>query len=97
MVEWMDYGDPFDITFVTCDQKKGTGGELITITGGRKTEWLSRSEYKKQQALQPSSRLKLKKDPRHYENSTRNITLSNGDVRKVHLRLIRRFNGKKVL
>jgi hypothetical protein len=93
----MDSGEPFSIVFITCDQRKGTGGEIITVEKAYKQKWLSPEERKQQQLLQPASNI-IKKHPRHYENSTRNIRLaSNGDIRKVHIRLIRKFNGKTVL
>jgi hypothetical protein len=84
------------MTFITADLHKGTGGELITAENFHKHNWLSPAEYRKQQKLQPTSSM-IKKDPRHYENSTRNIIMAGSEIRKVHIRLIRTFNGKTVL
>ena len=96
-LDWMDSGEEFSISFITCDVRKGTGGELIHVEKAVKANWLSPADLKKQAHLQPQSRI-LKKDPRHFENSTRNIRLvSNSEIRKVHIRLIRKFNGKTVL
>lgn len=93
----MDSGEEFSISFVTCDNRKEKGGEWINIERATKANWLSPEERKKQEQLQPSSQL-IKKDPRHYDNSTRNIRIvSNSDTRKVHIRLIRKFNGRIVL
>lgn len=93
----MDAGQVFQISFVTADHHKNTGGELLHVARARKHAWLSPADRKKQQRLQPTSSM-VKKDPRHFENSTRNIQLlSNGDVRKVHIRLIRKFNHRTVL
>ncbi|MGN6293763.1 MAG: hypothetical protein ACTHMV_13550 [Chitinophagaceae bacterium] len=94
----IDSGKVIDeITFVTYNAQKKTGGELITIRGGRKHNWLSPAEREKIARTQPTSSL-IKKDPRHYENSTRNIMiLHNREIRKIHIRLIRKFNGKTVL
>jgi hypothetical protein len=41
--------------------------------------------------------VKPRKDANHFQNRTRNIELENGDIRKIHLRLIDSINGKKVL
>ena len=84
------------MTFITADSKKETGGELITVENFHKHNWLSPAEFRKQQKLQPKQSM-IKKDPRHYENSTRNIALAGGEIRKVHIRLIRTFNSKTVL
>lgn len=93
----MDSGEEFSIAFITCNQHKQTGGELVRVEKACKHNWLSPEDRKKQQLLQPAAAI-LKKAPRHYENSTRNIRLtSNGDIRKVHIRLIRKFNGAKIL
>lgn len=93
----MDSGEEFSISFITCNEAKATGGELITVEKARKHNWLSPEDRKKQALQQPASKI-IKKHPRHYENSTRNISLSNnGDIRKVHIRLIRKFNGRTVL
>lgn len=71
---------PFSITFVTCDEKRGTGGEKITLNeaiciGG------------------PSTRNMIR-DPHHDLNFTRNIRAKNGDkIITVSALLITRFNG----
>lgn len=76
---------PFAITFVTCDEKQGTGGKKIT---------LDRAE------LVGGPRTKAKqggRDPRHYENYTRNIRHVESDrIIKVHALLVTRFNGMRV-
>jgi hypothetical protein len=93
----MDAGEAFSMSFITCDHTKGTGGEMITVARARKHDWLSPADRKKQAALQPQGKM-IKKDPRHFDNSTRNIMLlNNSDIRKVHIRLIRKFNDRIVL
>ena len=37
----------------------------------------------------------VKRNPRHYENRTRNLELQNGETKKIHIRLITSINGKK--
>ena len=45
---------------------------------------------------QPASAF-VSRNPKHFENSTRNIKLPNGSIRKIHIRLVRVFNNKKVI
>lgn len=74
---------PFSITFVTCDQKKNTGGEKITLAeavlvGGGKSNSDSRN-------------------PNHFENYTRNIKSAKGDrILKIHPLLVTRFNQMQI-
>jgi hypothetical protein len=74
---------PFDITWVTCDEKLGIGGDKITLkeaifVGG------------------PSKR-RSKRNPNHFENYTRNIRALNGDrIITIHALLVTRFNGFRV-
>jgi hypothetical protein len=89
----MDTGASFSIAFVTDDEKRGTGGEWVEIKAF-KHEYVSKKERAKLDKIQPQQL--LLKDPRHYDHSTRNISLLNGEMRKVNIRLIRRFNGKVV-
>jgi hypothetical protein len=97
VLQILDSGEEFSLSFVTCDKHKGKGGELITVERAVKHNWVSPKDRQLKQKLQPESTIILK-HPRHYENSTRNIVLLvNGDIRKIHIRLIRKFNGKIVL
>lgn len=91
----MDAGKEFSIGFRTFNDKQQTGGEWIEFDSCVKHNHLTRQELKEKQQ-QPKER--VFKNPRHYENATRNIKLlSNGTLIKVHLRLIRKFNNKTVL
>lgn len=93
----MDAGQAFSIAFVTADKRKNTGGELIEVEKAYKSGYINPEDRKKMQQLQPASDM-LNKSPNHYQNSTRNIVIaSNSEVRKLHVRLIRKFNGKTVL
>lgn len=90
----MDAGKHFSIGFRTCNTAKETGGEFIHIPEAVKhnyktaTDRLRATEHKEP----------LRKNPNHYENSTRNIrVIATGNIIKVHLRLITQFNNKAVL
>jgi hypothetical protein len=94
VLDFMDTGDSFSIAFVTDDEKRGTGGEWIEVKNTFKHEWVSKTERAKLDKAQPQQ--EVRRNPNHYEHSTRNISLANGEIRKVNIRLIRRFNGKTV-
>ena len=92
----MDTGTTFSLAFVTCDQKKQTGGEWIEIHNARKQPFSTARELRAAGKKVPKAK-QLSKNPNHYENSTRNIILENGGMRKVHLQLITHFNNMEVL
>ncbi len=101
MISAMDKGYTFSIGFVTCNEQKKTGGEWVFLTnmvkhGNTITEQKKALKQAIAQPNQPQS--KMLKNPNHYQNSTRNIrSLDTGAIVKIHIRLVRMFNGKKVL
>ncbi len=91
----MDAGETFSIGFRTCNVLKNTGGEWVALEECKK---FLRKTVAEMTAEHKPHELKLKRDPRHFENSTRNILIiSSGQIIKVHLRLIRMFNSKPVI
>lgn len=91
--ERMDAGEVFSIAFVTADLHKKKGGEWITIEDARKfTGTATRGS-----ASPEMSGSNAGKSPNHFVHRTRNILLKNGEIRKLRIRLIRRFNGKTVI
>jgi len=84
-----------NMKFVTADRKRMTGGEIIELKGARKCVGKKNGKviFDKRKATVD---LTTSRDPRHYLNSTRNMLLPNGRIRKVHIRLIIEFNGKTV-
>lgn len=90
----MDRGEIFSIGFRTCDKKLDTGGEWIEIDQAAKYNHLTAAE----RLSEVHKKTPFLKNPQHYKNSTRNIRVfANGRIIKVHIRLIRVFNGKTVL
>jgi len=90
----MDSGEAFSIGFRTCNVKKGTGGEWLEFPQCKK--YIAKT--KAEQYSEARTPNKTRKDPRHYENSTRNIVvMPSGEIVKVHLRLIIHFNSKTVI
>ena len=91
VIKAIDGGQRFDITVVKADVKRGTGGALATYTGCIK------QRPKNGKTAETKKQSTGTKSPNHYENSTRNIyLLREREIKKIHLRLIVRFNGKKV-
>jgi len=86
-------GKPFDITFVTADMQRKTGGVIKIYQNCT----LSQKSGGKQRNGKGKNWIVPPKAPHHYENATRNIRLPNGDIRKIHIRLITEFNGFKVV
>ncbi|MFZ4523913.1 MAG: hypothetical protein ACOYNC_19585 [Bacteroidales bacterium] len=93
-----DDGKPvkFQVKFVTANRKLKTGGEIIEIADGRKCVGKRRGEmvFDMRKSLQDPSC--VSRPPNHTANSTRNILLPTGGIRKVHIRLIIEFNNQKI-
>ena len=92
-------GHPFDITYCTFDEKRGTGGDRVSI---RKALLFATPEEKKEMTPAPQAaagerQVKFKKNPNHSAHNTFNIRLQNTDVKKVHWLLIEEFNNHKVV
>ena len=91
----MDEGKIFSIAFVTYNEQKRTGGEWIELNNCVKHNHLTPSELK---SKANAPREKVFRNPNHYQNVTRNIKrMDTGDLIKIHLRLVCKFNGKTVL
>jgi hypothetical protein len=87
----------FQLKFVTANRTTGEGGEIIELKDARKCPVRS----KKGNEIFPQRKNfphldHTAKDPHHWNNSTRNILLPNGQKRKLHIRLIIEFDNKKV-
>ncbi|WP_057935859.1 hypothetical protein [Algoriphagus resistens] len=86
---------PFSIVFVTCDQSRDSGGDIITL----ENVVLSFNQNAADKAgfeMPEPARTPFNKRANHYEYATRNVRLQNGMIRKFHIRLLEYFNGKKV-
>lgn len=88
-VDERGYPIPFSIKWCTLDQQRGTGGMLKELKKAR----MSGHERKRAEELErPRKRTQY-----HYQNQTRNIVDLQGDITKVHIQLIVRINGIRVL
>ncbi len=95
VIDHMEALMPFDITYVTADKKRGTGGDIKQCRGWVKCDLSSQPEpiLRKNKISYAEA-----KDPNHRLHKTRNIMNPvTREIRKLHLRLIVEFNGKRVV
>lgn len=89
----MDSGAHFSLGVFSCNKQRNTGGEWIEVEEAVKSRMQDESVQET-----PHNTSRFQKNPNHYKNSTRNIVvLPKGEIMKVHLRLMRRFNNKTIL
>lgn len=94
MFSYMNTTKPFSIVYVTYDSRRGAGGVVKEIQ-------LAFKHYSKADGAQDAKQVSAsenqsKRNPKHFSNSTVNIRIPGQDgvdIRKVHVQLIRRFNG----
>lgn len=93
-----DNGEPFDMVIVSCDRKRGTGGELISVKQWEKLS--SNAQAEKLPGQVRKTARAIVRSPNHWINKTINIHNPNNRALhpiKVHFRLIQFFNGKRVI
>lgn len=94
----METGENFAIDFVTFDKRRKTGGIIRQIPEAR----LCKSKKSLELSTdKPQVKKKPKVNPNHWVNATRSIRIivdgiESSHIRKIHIFLIVRFNGKKV-
>lgn len=88
-------GIPFSISFVTLDENRKKGGDIISL---QKCILASvDNDSKKDKGFEViGNKTDFRKSPNHYEHATRNVLLQNGHIKKIHIRLMLTFNDKKV-
>jgi hypothetical protein len=101
VIKQMDTGEPFDLVFVTLDENRDTGGDLITVQGYRKKKGepaatAAPGQVRKTGDLTPS------KDPERKKKKTITIFNPDPDARGqhpigVHPPLFQYFNNKRIL
>lgn len=83
---------PFDITYRTFNEQTKKGGKLKQHRG---VKYLPEAKQSTDVDIVISD--KHIKPPNHFENRTRNIELSTGDVRSVRIDFIISINNIKVI
>lgn len=88
----LDAGATCSLAFRTYDVRKQRGGEYVEIEQCR-----IHNHQTHEERLQERREVRYHKNPQHFKNSTRNVVvMPSGEIRKLHIRLIRKFNGKTV-
>lgn len=82
----------FSCSVITCDLDRDRGGEILTLHNVRLHKLAKKKVEKETQNEESLSIL-----PNERKNATRNLLLPNGQVRKIHIYLITRFNGQEVI
>lgn len=88
---------PFDLSFRSLQRNSKTGGKLYTydqVKKYRKKKYMH-SDQAMVNAVQ--SAVAIKKDANHFVNRTRNIELQNGEIKKIHIRLMISINGQTII
>lgn len=87
----------FSISFRTYNSNTKKGGRLIELKGAKLVMQESINEIDEIDSLRyKTKKVLVRKNPKHYENKTRNIKTANGDIKKINIRDIISFNGKTV-
>lgn len=104
MLEEMNTGIPFSVSFVSYDKQRKTGGEIKkykeVVLNADTTNNIEGKPEAKSRLL--GKRDGVSKNPHHFENSTRSFRVCvNGcktaTVKKLHIFLVLEFNGKKLM
>jgi len=93
-------GEPFDMVFVTCNRKKGTGGELVSLESWMILHHPDEKTPQNEASDSQADDGKISRDPDHAEHGTVNVfnpANSGVHITKVHVDLIQFFNGKRVI
>lgn len=92
------YPVPFDISFRTLQRNSKTGGRLVAYKGATHLTSLPKKKLSNQQIVDDLQRPeRTKRNPNHFTNRTRNIKKPNGEIAKVHIRLIVSINNQNVV
>jgi len=89
---------PFDISVRTLNRNSKSGGKLNVYNGAKLLINESNSTPGKARLLDNVLVGEtVSRSPNHWRNKTKNISLDNGKIVKIHLRLIISINNKKVV
>ena len=89
---------PFDIAFRTLQRNSKTGGRLVNLFGATVLTRLPKQRKTNKEIMDDLLRPERpRKNPNHFSNRTRNIHKANGEITKIHIRLIDSINNKKVV
>lgn len=88
---------PFDISVREFSAQNKSGGKLKFYNDARLLISKPKKNKSEKNLLHLLADKKPFRNPNHFENQTRNIELASGDIKKINIRFIIEFNGKKVV
>lgn len=92
------FAAPFDISVREFSAQSKTGGKFKVYNSARLLISKPKNKNTRKSALQKLLTPDVaRKNPNHWDNQTRNIELANGEIKKINIRFIIMFNGKKVI
>lgn len=88
---------PFSCSVYTLNRNSKKGGRLIQYENVKLL--VGKKATLSEQALfvSASTLPKVRRNPNHFKNATRNIELQDGKIKTLHIRYIDTFNGKKMV
>lgn len=95
------YPTRFSITCWTYSESRATGGEEVTYKNVCLNDVRAdvpsniKEEYRRDKPISVAA--SSPRNPHHWENKTRNLRLENNQIRKIHIRFIKSFNGKQII
>lgn len=89
-------GERFDLRVFSYDEKRKTGGDLVTYKSAIIVQQKNDPNAPKPDVGGNDITYGVAKKPNHGVHGTFNIQLKNGDVRKVHTVLMVEFNNKRI-
>lgn len=90
---------PVAVRFVTCDRRRGTGGEFRELKSARLSSHKPRRDQKRVSVpVGETGSMRISRPARHFTNATRNLVdTSTGKLVKVHIYLLVAVAGRKVI
>jgi hypothetical protein len=88
---------PFDIEFRTYNRNNGMGGVLKKY---EKAKLLIGKKLKGKPFIDAEHfyrKERIRKNPNHFDNRTRNIELPGGQIKKINILFITKFNNHEVI
>jgi hypothetical protein len=103
MLNEMDTGRPFSVSFVTYDKQRKTGGKIRMIREAVINAQPKSTDKKSGKSKPPDQRVRVdRRNPHHYDHSTRSIRLvvngcKTSTIKKLHIFLVLTFNERKLI
>ncbi|MCA8830532.1 hypothetical protein [Hymenobacter pini] len=99
----LESGTPLPVRWVTCDRRRGTGGEFRELAAARIGSGKPEAEppapvLTGDAETDVATVARIARDPDHYANATRNLRdTATGDIIKIHIYLLVAVAGRKVI